>query len=135
MNLIKTFKMLTILVIYLAFLAFYTALVFFDTSGVGINFAASDLCPTEDSCGSYFLGDGGEGVFFPISSPLMLGDTEKLSDSVLSDFEKVLPKEYKGISHDDGKMDSLVGPEAVLREIGSALTGASAGFSAFFFSF
>lgn len=132
MNLIKNLKMLTILVTYLAFLAFYTALVLFDTSGVGINFATSDLCPTEDSCGSYFLSDGGEGVFFPISSPLMLGDTEKLSDSVLSDFEKALPEEYKGISHDDGKMDSLVGPEAVLREIGSALIGASAGFSAFF---
>ena len=98
-------KMLTLLVIYLGFSAF-------------------SLCTS--------LCDFGGVVCSSVETPLLFGNSEGISDSLLSDFEAALPNEYKGVSLNDEKMDSLVGPEAVLREIGNALAGASGGLSAFF---
>ena len=105
MKLRKTLKMLTILVIYLAFWAFCLCFVIFDSDDI---------------------------VSYTVDSPLLFGASDSVTDSFLTDFEATLPDEYKGISFSEDKMDSLVGPEAVLREIAGALGGASSGLGAFF---
>lgn len=67
-----------------------------------------------------------------ISSTILLASGENVSENILSDFDKALPEKYQGIGYDEEKLDSLVGPEAVLREISGVLSGAMGGLSAFF---
>ncbi len=53
-------------------------------------------------------------------------------EDYLAEFDESLPEEYRGLTEDEEKMDSLIGPEAVIRQIASAISGASVGLVAFF---
>lgn len=67
------------------------------------------------------------------STPLNFGEPYgDAADSILSDFESTLPKEYIGISRDEEKLDTLVGPGAILREIVYAVKGEAGGVFSFF---
>ena len=61
-----------------------------------------------------------------------LAAAEDAGEDILNKFEEILPKEHGDILKSDEAMDSLVGPEAVIRQIIDALSGASGGLFAFF---
>ena len=100
---------------------------FFDKQRVCVAEAFSEC----ERCGR-ILGGEERIVYYAEGTPLLEPSDEEMTDELLSRFENMLPEEYRGISKDEERLDSLVGPEAVLREIFLALSDASGGIGAFF---
>jgi stage III sporulation protein AE len=76
-----------------------------------------------------------EPCFVTLSScVLMAADTDGIIEDHLGEFEEILPEEYIGITEGGERLESLVGPEAVIGEIIAVFSGAGAGLAALFSS-
>lgn len=96
-----------------------------------------DSLPSREGFGDIISFWGGEELpcDISLSSPiLMAADTDGIIEDHLGNFENILPEGYGGISEGGERLDSLIGPEAVIREIVAAVSGSGAALGAFFAS-